>query len=205
LLTVLLAVAVTSLSGVMLPGPLFAVTVAKSYRSPWAGAKMSIGHAIIEVPLILLLYFGITQFLESATANLVLSLLGGSMVIWLSVSMFRARTGVVHGGRDLPYGAISAGALMSGLNPFFLLWWATVGLKLITDVRVLGYGGVGLASFIAVHWLCDLLWLSFVSALIYRTHGLWGKRFQEGLFIACGLLLLAFGGWFIVSGIQQAV
>ena len=203
MIPVLLGVAVISLTGVMMPGPMFAVTVAKSYRSPWVGAKIALGHAVIEVPLILLIYFGFAQFFENTTVQLVLSLLGGGIIIWLGISMFRARTEVVHGGKDLPYNAFTVGIITSGLNPFFLLWWATVGSMLI--MKVVDYGAGGLTAFILVHWSCDLLWLSLVSVLIYRTQTLWGKRFQEGLFIVCSLILAGFGVWFIVSGIQQAV
>ena len=203
MLPVLLSVAAISLSGVMMPGPMFAITVAKSYRSPWAGPRISIGHAVIEVPLILLIYFGFARFFENATVQLVLSILGGAMIIWLGIGMFRARAEVVHQGRDLPYGAITGGIVLSALNPFFLLWWATVGSMLI--MRVVDYGTGGLVAFTLVHWSCDLVWLSIVSVLIYKTQTLWGKRFQEWLFIACSLLLVGFGGWFILSGIQQAV
>ncbi|MFC1985207.1 LysE family transporter, partial [Chloroflexota bacterium] len=62
MLPLLGSVIVISLSGVMAPGPMFAITLAKSYRSPWAGAQVSLGHAVIEVPLILLIYFGFAQF-----------------------------------------------------------------------------------------------------------------------------------------------
>ncbi len=203
LLPILLSVAVISLTGVMMPGPMFAVAVAKSYRSPWAGVRMSLGHAVVEVPLILAIYFGFAPFFENETLQLVLSLVGGGMIVWLGVSMFRARAEVVHGGRDLRYGAFVAGIVMTGLNPAFLLWWATVGSLLI--VRVLDYGALGPALFIVVHWACDLVWLSFVSVLVYRTRSLWGKRFQEGLFLTCSLLLVGFGVWFIASGIGQAV
>ena len=203
MLPVLLSVVVISLSGVMMPGPMFAVTVAKSYRSPWAGAQISIGHAIIEVPLILLIYFGFARFFEHTTVQLVLSILGGGMIIWLGISMFRARAEVVHSGKDLRYNAITAGIMTSGLNPFFLLWWATVGSMLV--MKFLDFGTIGLLVFIVVHWSCDLVWFSIVSVLIYKTQRLWGKRFHEWLFIVCSLLLVGFGGWFVVSGIQLVV
>ena len=203
MIPVLLGVAAISLTGVMMPGPMFAVTVAKSYRSPWAGTQMALGHAIIEIPLILLIYFGFAQFFENVTVQLVLSLLGGGIIIWLGISMFRARAEVVHGEKDLPYNATTAGIITSGLNPFFLLWWATVGFALIEWID--DYGASGLTAFILVHWLCDLAWLSLVSVLINKTQALWDKRLHEVLFIICSLILAGFGVWFIVSGIQQAM
>ena len=187
----------------MMPGPVTAVTLAKSYKSPWAGTQIALGHAVIEVPLILLIYFGFAQFFQNSVVQLVLSILGGSMIIWLGISMFRARAEVVKGGKDLPYSAFTAGILTTGLNPFFLLWWATIGSMLV--MKFLDFGITGLAVFIVVHWLCDLAWLSFVSIMIYKTHSLWGSKFQEGVFIACSLLLVGFGGWFVVSGIQSII
>jgi len=203
MLPILLSAIVISLSGVMMPGPMFAVTLAKSYKSPWAGAHISLGHAVIEVPLILLIYFGFAQFFHNSIVQLVLSLLGGGMVLWLGIGMFRARADVVQVGKDLPYSAFTAGILTSGLNPFFLVWWATIGSLLI--MRFLDFGIVGLTVFIVVHWLCDLVWLSFVSQLVYKTRSLWGIKFQEWVFIASSLLLAGFGVWFIISGIQMVV
>ncbi len=203
MLPILLSVVVISFSGVMMPGPMFAVTLAKSYKSPWAGPQISLGHAVIEVPLILLIYFGFAQFFQNNVVQLVLSILGGGMIIWLGISMFRARAEVVKGGKDLPYSAFTAGILTSGLNPFFLLWWATIGSLLI--MRFLEFGTIGLIVFIVVHWLVDLVWLSFVSIMVYKTHSLWGRKFHEGLFTACSLLLIGFGGWFLISGLRLVV
>ena len=203
MLAVLASVVVISFSGVMMPGPMFAVTLAKSYKSPWAGTYISLGHAVIEVPLILLIYFGFAQFFQNGTVQLVLSVVGGGMIVWMGTSMFRARTEVARGGKDLPYSAFIAGIFTSGLNPFFLLWWATIGSMLI--MRFLDFGSMGLTVFIMAHWLCDLIWLSFVSVTVYKTHSLWGLRFQEWVFIACSLLLIGFGIWFMVSGIQSVV
>ncbi len=203
MLPILLSVVVISFSGVMMPGPMFAVTLAKSYKSPLAGTQIALGHAVIEVPLILLIYFGFAQFFQNSVVQLVLSILGGGMIIWLGISMFRARVEVVKGGKDLPYSAFTAGILTSGLNPFFLLWWATIGSLLI--MRFLDFGITGLAVFIVVHWLVDLVWLSFISVTVYKTHSLWGRKLQEGLFIVCSLLLVGFGGWFLISGIQSVI
>jgi len=203
MLPILLSVVVISFSGVMMPGPMFAVTLAKSYKSPLAGTRISLGHAVIEVPLILLIYFGFAQFFQYSIVQLVLSVLGSGMILWLGISMFRARVEVTQKGKDLPYSAFTAGILTSAFNPFFLLWWATIGSMLI--MRILDFGTVGLIAFIIVHWLCDLAWLSLVSVVIYRTHSLWGPKLQEWLFIAGSLLLVGFGLWFLVSGIQLVI
>jgi len=194
-----------SLTGVMMPGPMFAVTVAKSYKSQFAGTQIALGHAVIEIPLILLIYFGFARFFEEELVQIILYFVGGAMLIWLGIVMFRAKAGVIEKGKDLAYNTVMAGVVTSLFNAVFILWWAFVGGTLIMEMKSLELGITGLVLFILVHWLCDLIWLSFVSILIYRTRSLWGRKFQEWLFIVCSLLLIGFGGWFLVLGLQLVV
>jgi threonine/homoserine/homoserine lactone efflux protein len=201
----LLSVVIISLTGVMMPGPMFAVTIAKSYKSQFAGMQIALGHAVVEIPLILLIYFGFARFFEEELVQIILYLDGAAMLIWLGASMFRARVGVIEKRKDLTYNAVVAGVITSLFNPFFILWWATAGIMLIMKMNLLEPGITGLVLFILVHWLCDLIWLSFISILIYRTQSLWGRKFQEGLFIICSLLLVGFGGWFLILGLQLVV
>jgi threonine/homoserine/homoserine lactone efflux protein len=200
MIPVLASVFVISMSGALMPGPMFAVVLAKSYRSPWAGTQVSLGHAVIEFPIIMLIYFGFAAFFESNIVQLALSLVGGAMIIWMGWAMFSARQSVVREGKDVKWTAFTAGIITSGLNPFFLVWWATVGSMLIA--RIVDYGLGGLAAFTITHWLVDLIWLSFVSFIVFRTHNLWSTRFQEAVFILNSLLLIGFGFWFMISGVQ---
>jgi threonine/homoserine/homoserine lactone efflux protein len=203
MLPILLSVVVISLSGVIMPGLMFGVTLTKSLKSPWAGTQIALGHAVIEIPLILLVYFGFIRFSPNNAVQLVLSLLGGGMIIALGISMFRTRAELVRKGMDSPHNAFVAGIITSALNPFFWLWWVTIGTMLV--MKFLDFGVAGLIVFIAVHWACDLVWLSFLSNVIYRTRTLWGQKFQEWLFIACSLLLVGFGSWYAISGILLVV
>ena len=203
MLSFLLSVFVISLSGVMLPGPMFAVTIAKSYKSQFAGAKVTIGHGIVEIPLMLLIYFGFARFFQKELVQITLYLGGAVMLFWLGIAMFRAKGKVIDRGQDLPYNSVVAGVVTSAFNPFFILWWATVGSMLI--MNSLSFGIMGFAALIPVHWLCDLVWLSFVSILVYRTQSLWRRGFQEGLFITCSLLLIGFGGWFLISALRLVI
>ncbi len=196
-------VVLTSLSGVMAPGPMFTMTLAKSYKSPWAGLQVSLGHAVIEIPLILLIYFGVAQFFQNIVVQLVLGVVGGGMIIRMGIGLFRARKEVARGGKDTSASAFVAGMLMSGLNPFFLVWWVTVGSLLL--MTFLEFSPQGLILFIAVHWLCDLVWLSLVSFTTYKTHSFLSQRLQEWIFVVLAAGLLYFGGQFIVKGILLVI
>jgi threonine/homoserine/homoserine lactone efflux protein len=148
----------------------------------------------------MLVYFGLRGFFQNEIFQLVLSVLGGGMIVWMGYDLFRARKKIVKEGKDTSYNAFTAGILMSGLNPFFLFWWATVGLKLI-ETFTSTIGAWALPLFIIVHWLCDLVWLTLVSVTIYKTHSFWGEKLQEWVFIVLSLALLYFGGQFIVKGL----
>ncbi len=196
-------VAGISLTGVMMPGPLFAVAVTRSYRSQFAGIKMALGHAIVEVPLMLLIYFGLARFFDREPVQIGLYLVGGSILIWMGASMFRKRSRSLDEGSNLPYNSVVAGVVTSAANPFFLLWWAAVGSMLIMES--LSFGPRGFILLITVHLACDFGWLFFVSTVVYRTKAMWREKFRVGLLIACSFLLIGFGGWFVSSGIQLVV
>jgi len=195
------SVAVISLSGVMMPGPMFAV--AKSYKSQTAGAKMALGHAIVEIPLMLLIYFGLARFFDREPVQIGLFLGGGALMIHMGIGMLRARRQVIKKGSDLPYNSVVAGIVTSILNPFFILWWVAIGSMLA--MKSLSFGLTGFILLITIHLLCDFGWLSFVSVLVYRTKSLWHGKAQEGMLTACSFLLIGFGGWFLASGARLIV
>jgi threonine/homoserine/homoserine lactone efflux protein len=120
----------------------------------------------------------------------------------MSLDMFRARRKLAREGKDTRYNAFVSGIITSGLNPFFLVWWVTVGSLLLMKFLA-AVGTWGLPFFVVVHWLCDLVWLSIVSYTIFKTHKFWGQGVQEWVFIALSLALLYFGTQFVVLGIDS--
>lgn len=191
------------MSGVIMPGPVFAVTVAKSYRSQFAGALVAIGHGLVEVPLILLIYFGFISFLHIDAVRLGVSIAGGILLLLMGLSVLRLRTAVIEKRKELPFNSVVAGVVTSIFNPYFLIWWATVGAALIAGS--MAFGQMGLALLIPAHWLCDLVWLSLVAFLVYRTGRLWGRKLQNILLAASALLLIGFGVWFVCSALVEIV
>ncbi len=204
MLPLLLSVFLVSFAGAIVPGPILAVTIVKGIKSPWAGFQIALGHILINISVILLIYFGFGQFFENSIVQVILSMLGGTLIIWLGISMFRARTSVVQGGKDLRYSAFTLGILATVFNPMFWLWWATIGSMFIMRFRE--FGMIGLTAFIIAMEIPNLVWYPFASIVTYRTSSsLWGRKFKERLFIACSLLLVGFGVWFLLSGIQIMV
>jgi threonine/homoserine/homoserine lactone efflux protein len=83
---------------------------------------------------------------------------------------------------------VVAGVLLSVGNPYFLVWWATVGAALI--MRSFRFGVLGFLAFGALHWLCDLAWSYFLSVLSFKGGAFFGRRFQQVVFAVCGVFLV---------------
>ncbi|MEM2335951.1 MAG: LysE family transporter [Candidatus Bathyarchaeia archaeon] len=188
-----------SLSGVMMPGPVFAVTVARGYRSKVAGALIALGHGAVEFPLILLLYFGLSGLFASTFVQKTIGVVGGSVLIYMGFQTFKtrreARAEISHSGQS----SFIAGLIATGANPYFFIWWATVGAALIWNASI--FGSAGLLAFATVHWLCDLAWDTFVSVTVFKLRRFWNERVFTIVFLFCFAVLVAFGLWFIVSAL----
>jgi threonine/homoserine/homoserine lactone efflux protein len=193
----LLSAAGISLSGVMLPGPLTAATIAKGYREQNAGIFIALGHAVIELPLMALIYFGFAHFFASPEARKVIGLAGGLMLIAMGLVVVWNIKKAQGEAADLPYNSLVTGIMMTGANPYFFLWWATIGIALIATAAQFGIWG--LVVFAVVHWSCDLVWEQFISMSVFRTKHLWTQKVQRVVFGVCALVLVGFGVWFCVS------
>ena len=194
----LVATVVISLSGVLMPGPVLAVSIAKGHGDRFAGVKISLGHALLEVPLILLIYAGIASVIEGTPLR-VLSLAGGALLIYMGIGMLRMRRDVAARGKDLPYSATFAGFATSFANPYFYLWWLTVGALLVA--RASDFGIPGLVLFILLHETCDFAWYTSVSMAANASKQLLSVRVHELIFTLLGGMLLFFGAWFFSAGL----
>jgi threonine/homoserine/homoserine lactone efflux protein len=194
----LLSTVTISISGVMMPGPVFAVTIARGRQSPWAGVLVALGHGLIEFPLMALVAWGLAGFFQLRPVQIVIGVAGGAMLVWMGSGMLRSRPEEADASRTRS-GPVLAGLSTTVANPYFFLWWGTVGALLLS--RSLAFGLAGVALVAVTHWLCDLCWDTLVSFLTYRSRQLWTPLVYRLVFGACGLLLIGFGVYFAVSAI----
>ena len=80
-----------SLSGVLLPGPLFAVTMQKATKRKTAGLLIAIGHGIVEFPLMFFIYFWLSQFNIPEAVPIAVGLVGGLLMMYMGINTFRNR------------------------------------------------------------------------------------------------------------------
>ena len=196
LLFFLFKVIIVSLSGVMAPGPVTAAAIAKGQRQRFAGSLIAVGHGIVEFPLMILIILGMDELLKSAKTQIVIGLAGGAFLLFMAIQMLRdIRKTDYTPEKSYKTGPILTGFLLSVGNPYFLLWWASVGLALATEATQLGIWAF--AMFAVIHWLCDLVWLQVLSWASFKGSALLGPQTQRIVLLVCSLALLFFGLYFI--------
>ena len=198
LLLLLLKVIVISLSGALAPGPVTAAAIGMGSSNRFAGVQMALGHGIVEFPLMALLLVGIGRFLKLRQVKIVIGLAGGGFLVFLAIQMLQglgsSGAEAVQTTRGSP---LVAGILLSAGNPYFLIWWATVGLTLITMAKSsFGLWAFGLMAL--AHWSCDLVWLAILSWASFQGSVLLGPTGQQVVLAVCAAAMLGFGLYFIV-------
>jgi len=190
-----------SLSGVFAPGPMTAATLAAGTRSRHAGAMIALGHAAIEVPLMLIIVMGAGQLFRYESVKTGIGLAGGAILLLMGIQMLTALGKPIEETESFKQRhPFWIGFLLSVANPYFLIWWATVGLALATQAVELGI--LAFVLFAIVHWLCDLVWLEVLSQASHKGKEVFGDRIQRIVLVVCGVLLLFFGGKFLLEAGQ---
>jgi len=196
----LASVVIISLSGVMMPGPVMAVTISKGRSNGNAGAMIALGHGIIEIPLMILIYFGFAHFFSYEIVRRVIGFIGGIMLGFMGLQMFKAKDQIGGEERNMKFSSMFSGVVTTGANPYFFLWWATIGSALVINSTL--FGLTGFLLFALVHWLCDFFWDLFVSKAVYKSRNLWNLKVHKIVFSVCASILIIFGTWFIYSAIK---
>jgi threonine/homoserine/homoserine lactone efflux protein len=192
----ILSIVGISLSGVLAPGPITAATLAAGARARHAGVWICAGHILVELPLILLLSAGLGTLLEGKGVRSGIGLAGGLLLLVMGLQLLASLRKPADDRADpVQRHPLWIGIALTGANPYFLLWWATVGLTLTS--QAVQFGMLALVLFALVHWLCDLGWLEVLSFAGFKGSRALGNRSQKIISAVCALMLLGFGVKFV--------
>lgn len=200
---------VVALSGALMPGPLLAVTIAESAkRGHSAGPLLVLGHAILEfcfVAVVLLCGLAGAGFIGHPMVVRVAGLAGGIMLGWMGLGMLRSsrRTALdCTAAAKTTMHPVVAGIVVSLLNPYWIFWWATIGISYL--VIGIQFGAAGVAAFFVGHIMADLTWYWLVSAAAAKGRRILPDAVYRKIIACCGCLLVVFGAWFLWTGISGA-
>lgn len=186
-----------SASGVMAPGPLFAANIAYGLKGgAAAGIRMAAGHAVVELPLVIILGIGAFSLDAFPGFRTAVSVLGAvALFVFAAVQVrgiFRGKNAEYTSGRN-PF---VAGAVLSALNPFFITWWLTIGLKLISDAMI-EWAFAGVLVMFALHIWMDFAWLGAVGFLAAKSTRILSSKGYKILIVMLSVVLVYFGITFL--------
>ncbi len=195
---------IVALSGALMPGPLLTLTVGEAARRGfWAGPLIIVGHALLELALVLLLLAGVGVWLHRPLVLGLVGVLGAGMLWWMGLGLLKSSR-CSHLEFDPQGGAglnpVMAGVLMSAANPYWLIWWLTIGLGYV--MFSMQYGWLGVALFFIGHILADFAWYTLVSGAVAQGRRFISDRIYQGFLAGCGVFLFGFGGYFAVQGVK---
>lgn len=193
-----------SASGVLAPGPLFFTNMLYGTKQgARAGLKMAYGHTAVELPLIIMLAAGLFTFAAASQYAGVIGLVGGVGILGFAglqianVVRKKSQTAPAIAGSKGPF---VAGIALSALNPFFLLWWFTVGLKLVADSATFGLAA-GIVVLFGLHIWMDYAWLAGTAYLASKGSSVITSKYYPLLLVGLSAILAYYGIAFIVQSI----
>ncbi len=196
-------------SGAIVPGPMFVVVLAQtSFKGVWAAFFISLGHSILELLILILFLIGILRLADNPIFVRVIGILGGLALLYIASDLlyknFKKKIlidlnnkGVTHMAKKSNLFNIFQGALTSIANPYWFIWWLTIGSAFLLKSKSLGYPGI--ASFYFGHISADFIWYMFVGIVVSK-----GKRFisikvYRVIMLLCSLFLIYLGIKFIID------
>ncbi|MEM2047817.1 MAG: LysE family transporter [Thermoproteota archaeon] len=192
-----------ALTGALAPGPLMVTTVRESSygRSVKPGLLLSLGHALAEAPVTVLLAYGLLNINKEFFP--VLSLVGGVMLIATGlISVFKPSS--VNREANSPVGIqglmslIILGATISFSNPYWITWWLTIGAAYVS--KALAWGALGIILFYFSHEMGDLVVLGLISKVMAKGARSIGEKRLRILIILCNIAIIVIGVYFMLEG-----
>jgi threonine/homoserine/homoserine lactone efflux protein len=186
------------MTGALAPGPTLVATINASLAGNWtAGLKVTLGHIVIETALFFLIILGLASVASPYTT--VIAVIGGSALIVfgiLTISGSR-RASLSTRPETVAASPYMAGFVTSAANPYFWIWWLSVGSALLISSLE---GGLLLAViFMIGHWGADASWYVFVSTGVSKGRTILPDTTYHRIMAACGVFLVLFGLYYLTG------
>ena len=194
-----------SASGALAPGPLFVKNITEGSK---AGAKsgfvFSVGHTVVEFSLVVVLALGVLSLANEPAVKLAIGIAGGAALLVFGVLQIReslsSKPIEMRKESTALRSHLFVGTLFTGLNPYFILWWLTAGLKLISDsLTFAGWAGI-ILMYVAHVWI-DYAWLTGTAYLAKRGIEFIGRKGYRTVLVLFGFILIGFGLYFLIDAL----
>ena len=202
LIDFVVTVVIVTASGAFAPGPLtFGIIIHGSEGGARSGIACATGHMIVEFPLVLALAFGLTAAISQPSIKTIVGLIGGvglicfgAMQIYETLKKKISKTWT----SNLPGSSILLGLALTGLNPYFILWWFTIGSMLI--LQALTYAALlGVFIMYLSHVWMDYAFLTALAHFGKKGKAFLGSRYYQLILFAFGIILVYYGITFLLT------
>ncbi|HVP95188.1 MAG TPA: LysE family transporter [Methanoregulaceae archaeon] len=208
------------LTGAISPGPTLIATIRSSLRYGWmAGPAIVTGHVLVEFGIFILIIIGLASL--AGEYSWLIAGLGGIVLVLFGIMTIRESRSVTlsgvlsygpgeDSGTSSGRGRITGGGLsrvfLSGVitsvsNPYFWIWWASIGSAMVIDG--LKSGLILGSAFMIGHWCADISWYTLVSVTIHRGKSVLSDRIYQIVIAFCGIFLIVFGIWFFTEAFMK--
>jgi threonine/homoserine/homoserine lactone efflux protein len=191
-----------STSGALAPGPLFFVTITHGTKTgAKSGLMFSIAHSIIEFTLVILLAIGLLSVANQPAVKLIVGGAGGIALIVFGSMQIRSSLHETNSTKKTTKKhLLLLGLALTGLNPYFIIWWLTIGANLILlSLEFAGLWGV-LFMYICHVWV-DYAWLTLVAGFAKKGAKILRKKWYRALVAIFGAILIYFGLSFLIDAL----
>jgi len=197
-------VIILTTSGALAPGPLFFVTITHGIKTGTkSGIIFSIAHTIIEFTLVILLALGLLSVANQPTIMLAVGATGGATLIIFGAMQIRSslhKTNEINSKQKTTKNLFLIGFALTGLNPYFIIWWLTIGANLI--LISLQFAGIcGVIFMYLCHVWVDYVWLTLVAGLAKRGAKILQIKWYRLMIAVFGAVLIYFGISFLVDAL----
>ena len=200
---------IVAFTGALMPGPMLTLVIASAAQKGfWTSVFIVIGHSILELLIVISFYLGVLKYLDNPLVIKIISIVGGAFLIYLAVSIMVSiakkkikldldTKRITNLGTKNMFIITVKGILISLANPYWYIWWLTIGATFMIKSVQHSLGGV--ASFYTGHILADFIWYLFVGFLVSKGRRFFNQKIYIGILIVCSLFLLYLGVRFIVD------
>lgn len=198
IIRVLAASFAIGLTGALAPGPTLVATINSSLKTGWtAGPKIFIGHAFTELLIFLLIVFGLAATAQHYSRFISLS--GGlALLAFGFLTVMGSRTATIAASSEDKVGSpYAAGVITSAANPYFWIWWLSIGSAFVIDG--LREGLIMASLFMIGHWGADFGWYAFVSTSLDKSRAIISDANYQRILMACGGFLMLFGLYYLAG------
>lgn len=198
MLLLFLSALAVGFSGAVMPGPLLTYTIRQALNTGLrSGLIITAGHAILDLILIIFIFLGFQAVLQADAFQIIIGITGGLLLIYMGWGMVRdAWKGKLAIQADQnesrSRSMFVSGIVISAANPYFLLWWAVIGLGFVMQ-SFNTFGTFGIAIYYLGHISADFIWYSFISVVVGKTRSFIKDRPYRIVIAALGCLLIIFG------------